>query len=100
MGADESGIALHQWRGVPQDIPKGIVLLRTAAEGHNERAQYNLGWAYESGTGVPRDKAQAIAWYRKAAQAGDLQARARLHGLGAGEGFWDTLLRHVKLNGW
>lgn len=87
-------------RGVPRDIPKGIVLLRTAAEAHNERAQYNLGWAYESGTGVPRDKAQAIAWYRKAARAGEPQARARLHGLGVGESFWGTLLRHVELNGW
>ena len=31
---------------------------------------------------------------------GEPQARARLHGLGVGESFWGTLLRHVGLNGW
>lgn len=31
---------------------------------------YSLALAYENGTGVPRDQARAVAWYRKAANLG------------------------------
>jgi len=31
-------------------------------------AQQNMGFLYENGWGVPRDNAQAIAWYRFAAR--------------------------------
>jgi len=39
----------------------------SAEEGHAD-AQYNLGFMYAAGVGVKKDVAQAIIWYRKAAQ--------------------------------
>jgi len=44
------------------------------AEQGNASAQYILGVRYESGRGVAKDEAAAVAWYRKAAAQG--------HGLG------------------
>ena len=38
-------------------------------------AQYNLGYMYEIGEGVPQDYVQALKWYRKAAEQGDASAR-------------------------
>jgi TPR repeat protein len=33
---------------------------------------------YENGRGVPKDRAQAIAWFRKAADSGNADAKAAL----------------------
>jgi uncharacterized protein len=33
-------------------------------------AQYNLGVMYAIGQGVPEDDAEAVKWYRKAAEQG------------------------------
>ena len=41
-------------------------------------AQYNLGLAYDNGQGVPQDDAQAVAWFRKAAEQGDANAQHNL----------------------
>lgn len=39
----------------------------------------DLGWRYESGAGgLPKDDVQAVAWYRKAADAGDGEGMNRL----------------------
>ena len=37
-----------------------------AQRGYPE-AQFNLGWLFENGLGVPQDYAEAMAWYQKAA---------------------------------
>ena len=37
---------------------------------------------YETGRAIPRDKAEAVAWYRKAAERGDKEAKAALKRLG------------------
>jgi predicted RNA-binding Zn-ribbon protein involved in translation (DUF1610 family) len=42
------------------------------------KAQYELGKRYYSGTGVKKDVAQAVAWYRKAADQGDATAQSAL----------------------
>ncbi|HEV7386900.1 MAG TPA: peptidoglycan-binding protein, partial [Phenylobacterium sp.] len=39
-------------------------------------SQYNLGLLYQSGSGVPRDLAQAYRWFMAAAYAGDAEAKA------------------------
>lgn len=39
---------------------------RKAAEGNHAPAQTSLGSLYERGLGVPKDKARALDWYRKA----------------------------------
>jgi TPR repeat protein len=43
--------ALREWRPL-------------AAQGH-ARAQYNLGFMYASGQGVPQDYAEAVKWFRR-----------------------------------
>jgi TPR repeat protein len=83
---------------VPLDYSKAVFWLRNAADRNDSRAQLNLGWAYESGLGIPRDTEQAIGWYRRAADAGEPQARARLEGL-TGKPLWKYFLRHIGLFG-
>jgi TPR repeat protein len=41
-------------------------------------AQTNLGTRYASGRGVPMDAAQAVEWFRKAAEQGDTSAAFNL----------------------
>ncbi|QPF87897.1 SEL1-like repeat protein [Bradyrhizobium genosp. L] len=84
-------------QGLPMDQSRGIALLRIAADQNDGDAQYNLGYAYESGTGVPKDTQEAIKWYARASDRGSTLAHARLQGLLAGGGFWESLLRHIGL---
>jgi TPR repeat protein len=41
----------------------------------------NIGWLYRNGLGVPQDYAEAMRWYRKAADAGDSSAMTNIGGL-------------------
>jgi TPR repeat protein len=54
-------------------------LLKRAESGDPD-AQYELGWYYENGKGgmVPTDFVEAVKWYRKAAEQGDLNGQAAL----------------------
>lgn len=52
----------------------------------------NLGWAYESGLGVPKDCRESITWYRKAAGNGNLLALRRLDRLSESGGTWSALV--------
>jgi hypothetical protein len=42
---------------------------------HIQNAQFSLGACYEDGTGVPQDDAEAVRWYRLAADQGHAKAR-------------------------
>ena len=42
----------------------------TLAEQGDASAQYNLGVTYRTGEGVPQDSAEAVRWYRLAAEQG------------------------------
>ena len=53
-------------RGVAE-AAHAVELFRRAAEQHNSLAEYDLGYCYENGIGVPRDLLQAYGWYRRAA---------------------------------
>jgi TPR repeat protein len=44
--------------------------LQVLAGQGNAEAQYNLGLLYRRGHGVPQDLAQALVWYKKAAEQG------------------------------
>ena len=44
-------------------------------------AQYNLGTMYDLGQGVPQDHAEALKWYRLAAEQGDMNAQFNLGGV-------------------
>ena len=52
-------------------------LVRMAEQG-DAVAQYNLGFSYAYGTGVPQDDALALAWYRRAADQGLAAAQHHL----------------------
>jgi len=45
-------------------------LFRKAADMGYAPAQYNLGYCYKYGDGVPRDLTLSAEWYRKAAEQG------------------------------
>jgi TPR repeat protein len=51
-----------------------LVETRIKAEHGDAEAQYNLGILYHDGQGVPRDDAEAVKWYRKAAEQGNALA--------------------------
>ena len=52
--------------------------LRQKANHGDVEAQYNLGVACREGKGVPRDYAQAVAWWRKAGGQGHASAQSAL----------------------
>ncbi|WP_224246712.1 tetratricopeptide repeat protein [Hyalangium gracile] len=45
-----------------------------AAKAGDSSAQVNVGYLYDTGQGVSRSRAQAMAWYRKAARQGEAAA--------------------------
>jgi len=61
-----------------QDRRNGLTMLRSAAELGHASAQYELGTHYEKGEGMAADSEEALRWYRKAADQGDVFAIQRL----------------------
>ena len=53
-------------------------MIRLAALGGLNAAQYSLGSLYENGLGLPMDAEQACYWYRYSAHGGNLDAKKRL----------------------
>ncbi len=45
------------------------------------RAQQQLGYLYQHGIGVDQNESEAIHWYTKAAQQGNIAAHEQLIGL-------------------
>ena len=58
------------------DYATALQLLRPLAEQGSAKAQNIIGTMYLHGLGLPKDEAQAVAWWRKAYRHGD-----RLSGL-------------------
>ena len=56
----------------------GLHYARFAAAAGNARGQASLGYAYWNGWGVPKDQAQGLDWFRKAAAGGDADAIGEL----------------------
>ena len=52
--------------------------LTRCAELGDAGAQGNLGWMYATGEGVPQDDAEAVRWYRLAAEQGYASAQYNL----------------------
>lgn len=57
---------------------EALRLWRPLAEAGVAAAQYNLGFLYESGWGVPRDYREAAKWYELAADQGNAKAEFNL----------------------
>jgi uncharacterized protein len=51
---------------------------RPFAEQGDAFAQFNLGWMYKNGEGVPQDYQEAAKWYRLAAEQGYAKAQYNL----------------------
>ncbi len=126
----EQGLAMAQFnlglmynfgRGIPQDDAEAMRWYRTAAEQGLADAQFRLGYMYalgnnyvlfsadlfndeealqSAGRDVPQDDAEAVKWYRNAAEQGYAPAQ---HGLGVmydtGRGVpQDDVQAHLWLN--
>ena len=52
------------------DFQTALQEWRPLAEQGYASAQYNLGQMYRNGQGVPQDDAEAVKWYRLAAEQG------------------------------
>ncbi len=62
----------------PTPTPKEIAELRSKAEKGDADAQFSLGDSYSYGRGVPKDNAEAVKWYHKAAEQEHAEAQLRL----------------------
>ena len=61
--------------------------LKAVAEHGDATAQFNLGYMYATGEGVPKNDAEAARWYRMAAEQGVARAQHNLgYMYGTGEG--------------
>ena len=60
------------------DYTMALEAYRTLAEQGNPSAEYYLGVMSEFGHGVERDTADAVTWYRKAAEGGSVLAQLKL----------------------
>ena len=58
-----------------QSSPAEIASLKKRAAQGVASAQYNLGYAYAYGEGVPENYVQAYKWWNLAAASGDTSAR-------------------------
>ena len=73
-----------------QDFDKGLTAYKSGdfatalkewsllAEQGDAVAQFNLGWTYSTGEGVPQDNTEAFEWYRKSAEQGYAAAQYNL----------------------
>ena len=59
--------------------PRELVRLKPLAANGDASAQYQIGRSYADGIGVHRDYAEALSWFRKAAEQGNAQA---MNGIG------------------
>ncbi len=73
-GVFEDGFAAIE-RG---DYAAAYRLWKPLAEQGDADAQYNLGFMYGNGKGVPQDYREAVKWYRKAAEQGLAKAQSNL----------------------
>lgn len=67
----ELGLRLLMGRDGVRDVPAGVSWISRAAIQGYAPAQSALGFAYENGSGVPRDAEKAAYWLEKAAASGN-----------------------------
>ena len=61
-----------------KDYKEAVRLYRLYAEQGHAEAQFNLGFVYDKGKGVPQDDKEAIKWYRLSAKQGYAYAQSNL----------------------
>ncbi len=87
---------LELYQAATKGDPTALRGLRTKAENGDSVMQFTLGYMYENGQGVPKDLAQAVAWYSRAAEQGNAYSQ---HNLGVmyrdGEGVPEDAVQAV-----
>jgi soluble lytic murein transglycosylase-like protein len=78
----EEALRYEHGEGVAKDVERAVSLYCEAARHGDATAQFNLGWIYASGRGVPRDDARAAFFFAAAAEQGVEQARRMLRVVG------------------
>ncbi len=73
-----SEMVAQGWRGLDADEDRALELEKQAASMGHPRALCRLGDRFARGNLVEEDLAQAIMWWRRAAEAGDVGAMANL----------------------
>ena len=78
--ADNAGDTLNEGYDAYErgDYSAAFRAWRPLAEVGSAEAQYNLGYMYDYGEGVPVDDVQAAHWYRRAAEQGHVTAQFNL----------------------
>ena len=79
----EEAIRYEHGEGVAKDIGRAVALYCEAARLGDATAQFNLGWIYAQGRGVPRNDALAAFFLTAAADQGIEQAGRLLKAVGA-----------------
>lgn len=64
------------------EYTQAMSLFREAADQGDADAQYNVGWLYENGLGIPKDIGEARRWYRLSANQGFEGAKKALARIG------------------
>ena len=64
--------------GVEQDLSLAAQWFEKAAERGVVDSQYNIGYLYEFGFGVPKNEVEAYVWYGIASKQGDSEAAKRI----------------------
>jgi TPR repeat protein len=64
--------------GVSRDQQRAVALFVASGSSNLPERYFLIGQELEEGKNVARDKSEAKAWFKLAAEAGHLQARARL----------------------
>lgn len=60
------------------DYPATVKRLKYLAEEGEPRAQFDLGYLYDKGQGVPQNDQEALRWYLMAAEQGEPRAQYNL----------------------
>lgn len=81
-GSLQAMVNLGRIREHEGDYNEARALYLQAADGGSAAGMNNLGTLYYNGRGFPKDRNEAIRWFRRAAQAGDADAAANLLALG------------------
>ena len=67
-----------------EDFRAALSAWQPLAESGNPQAQFNVGHLFDEGKGVAQDSRRAVAWWRKAAEQGFIEASPDAVGLRVG----------------
>ena len=88
----ETALLLHYWPNTPYNPKRVVELLEAAAARGSWEAMYQLGVVYRDGspflrvgdyyvTGLDPDPNEAVVWFARSAEAGDIRAQTRVAGM-------------------